>query len=188
MANIVLQSNNSGSGSLTLVGPDTNSNLIVNIAAAAGTVSPLVLGTPQTATGTTVQFSNLPSWVNRITISVIDIDFAALTGGCQIRLGTGGTLATTGYLTTSSIGGTHTRNTSGLGGFATNTTTVAGGSVVIVHVGNNKWVSQGITARYSDTQTQVQAGAITLAGPLDTIGLVATTSTFVSGTINILYE
>jgi len=50
------------------------------------------------ATGSSLDFPSIPSWVERITISLNGISFAAA-GVASVRLGVSNTLVTTGYVT-----------------------------------------------------------------------------------------
>lgn len=161
--------------------------------ASTGAYGQLVSGTAQTASGSSVDFTGIPSWVKRITVTVTDISFAA-NGSSRIRLGTSGGLVSSGYtMTASSINSpstiTVTSVTDGIAVISSGAAaTVATGQFVIVNVTGNTWQCNGFLSRLADNTTAFSVGNITLSGTLDRLSIVATTSTFDAGTINILYE
>lgn len=195
-----LKLNSSGGGSVTLQEPTTATNGTLNLPAGTGTVSVnglssnIVSATAQSATsGTTIDFTGIPSWVKRITFIANDISFAAA-GTSRIRIGTSGGLVSTGY---SSANGTISNaNTTVVStitdGFPGPITGSAAATATIVctvfNVTGNTWTAMTQAIRPADLLTQNGVGFITLSGTLDRISLVATTSTFDAGTINILYE
>jgi hypothetical protein len=194
---LVLQS--SGGGSITIQEPATASNFTQTLPAGTGTTvvngvnGSLVSGAAQTASGTSVNFTGIPSWVKRITVTMTDISFAA-TGVSRIRIGTSGGLATTGYVTTAtSINNTPAVTLSSVtDGLATISgsanASVATGQFIIVNITGNTWQCSGFMSRLADNNTIFATGYIALGGTLDQLSLVATTSTFDAGSINILYE
>lgn len=155
-----------------------------------------VRGTAQTPSGSSVDFTGIPSWVKRITMVMTDVSFAAA-GVARIRLGTSGGLVSTGYggiifaiNTSPTITATGLNVTpEGVGGIvSTGAATTINAQFIIVNVTGNTWQCNGGAARTGDTSGNFGNGFIALAGTLDRVSLVATTSTFDGGTINILYE
>jgi hypothetical protein len=153
----------------------------------------LTLATAQTASGSSVDFTGIPSWVKRITVVLTDVSFAAA-GSSRVRLGTSGGLVSSGYvLTTTGVAAaptvTLTSATDGIaiisGGTAA---TVVTGQFVIVNITGNTWQCNGFVTRLADGTTLFSVGYIALSGTLDRLSIVATTSTFDAGTINIMYE
>lgn len=149
-------------------------------------------GTAVTASGTSVDFTGIPSWVKRITIVINGVSLSG-TSTIRVRVGAG-TITTTGYVggqgftATSNTAGAAT-NTDGLalstGGTATNTTTSI---AEFINISGNVWVGRGISA-YNSGVSQ-SATTVTLAGTLDRVSIATTngTDTFDAGTINIIYE
>ena len=194
---IVLQS--SGGGSVTVQEPTTASNFTQTLPAGTGTVvvsginSAITAASAQTASGSSVDFTNIPSWVKRITVTFTDISFAAA-GVSRIRLGISSGLVTSGYVcTTTSLTNapaiTLASVTDGIAAVSTSAAaTVTTGQFIIVNVTSNTWQCNGFISRLADNNTTTSTGYITLGGTLDRLSLVATTSTFDAGTINILYE
>jgi hypothetical protein len=154
----------------------------------------LQVGTAITsATGSSLDFPSIPSWVERITISLNGISFAAA-GVASVRLGVSNTLVTTGYVTNRTGFATvpAIANVSSTDGIATLNTTSAGavmtGQIVLTNVTGTQWVATGQIFRTTDNVYMTTVGSITLAGVLTNLSFVATTSTFDAGSVNILYE
>ena len=148
-----------------------------------------------TTSGTSIDFTSIPSWVKRITVMLNGV---STNGGDNywLRLGTGGTptYATTGYTST---------RTSLSSGAATNDVTTAfeimvpnagagaaNGQAVFTNVSGNIWVCSSTIGIYGDTRVTVQGGSITLGAALTAVRLTTSngTNTFDAGSINILYE
>jgi hypothetical protein len=184
----------SGTGITTIAPPATNSNFTQTLVPVTGTLAPLVSGTAVASTsGTSIDFTGIPSWVKRITISLDGVSFAAA-GTAVVRLGVSNTLVTTGYVS-SRINLTTTPTvaistlTDGVASVTTGAAaTVLTGLIVITNLSGNTWVASGQTARTNDNAYTLTNGSITLAGVLTNLSLVATTSTFDAGSINIMYE
>lgn len=159
-----------------------------------GVSGTLIQGTAVTTTsGLTADFTNIPSWVKKITVSFADISFAAA-GTARLRLGTSGGLVASGYTTVStSLSSTPAISlgsiTDGIGGLTTSgAATVVTGQFTLVNITGNTWQSSGFISRLADNSTIMYTGYIGLSGTLTQLSLVATTSTFDAGTINIQYE
>ena len=148
------------------------------------------LGTPVTASGTSVDFTGIPAGVSAITIGFSGVS----TNGSSpiiIQIGSG-SFTTSGYSsTTSAIAGTVLSNNQ-TGGFAA-TDLGAGdlisGLVNLKRLNSTLWVSSGVTARPTSTSTNTCAGFINLGGTLDRIRITTAggANTFDAGTINIQY-
>lgn len=174
-----------GTSGMTLPGANTSVQL-----------GSLTLGTSQTASGTAVNFTGIPSWVKRITMNIVGLSFAAA-GSSLVRIGSG-SLVSTGYAwlqltTTNSAVAAVGTDTIGLGNFTT-----AGGAgaaivygqcvLTLVNPATNLWMSTGTAARPGDNALQTWTGYVALSGVLDRVSLVAVASTFDAGTVNIMYE
>lgn len=143
--------------------------------------------------GTTVDFTGIPSWVKRITVMFNGVSTNG-TSNIIIQLGDSGGIETTGYLSipvSSSGGGNAVSNiTTGIGLTATNAAgyTLAG-ACVITNITGNAWVAQG---NFYQTTSQASSGngSKTLSAVLDRIRITTVngTDTFDAGTINIIYE
>lgn len=164
-----------------------------------GAYGQLKSGTSVTASGTSVEFTNIPSWVKRITVMFQGVS----TNGAsdvQIQLGTSSGFSTSGYLgasnSTAGTGAATSNFTTGIGiraGGASAAAAIRHGSVIISNISGNAWVAQGAVG-YSDTNTMISTGSsISLAATLDRLRVIGSATgspsdTFDAGTINILYE
>jgi len=158
---------------------------------------PLVRGTAQaaSASGTSVAFTDIPSWVTRITVVLTAVSTSG-TSQMLVQLGTGTppvTYANTGYLgsAATSTGATVTNFSTG---FMINNSVAAAqvthGAITIINITSNTWVESGILGLSDSANTRVSGGSVTLGAPLTAlrVTMVNGTDTFDAGTINILYE
>jgi hypothetical protein len=198
MTTIALSGNAGGAGAFTIAVPSSANVQTLTLPDATTTLvgqgGTITAGTPITsATGSSLDFPSIPSWVKRITISIDSISFAAL-GVAVVRLGVSNTLVTTGYVAarvgfTTTPATVFTSVTDGVASFGTTVAAAAAtGQIVITNLTGNQWVASGQVTRTTDNVYMSTTGSITLAGTLTNLSLVATTSTFDAGSINILYE
>jgi hypothetical protein len=152
----------------------------------------LVLDTAKAATGTSIDFTGIPSWVKRMTVMFSGVSTNG-TSPLVVQIGNSGGISATGYqgavagivTTTSSVAPLATGFY--LGGVSSTNTFI--GHVVITNVTGNSWNATGILY-VSDTQVNHLASAKTLSGTLDRVRIttVGGTDAFDNGSINILYE
>jgi hypothetical protein len=143
--------------------------------------------------GTSIDFTSIPSWAKRITIMFAGVSTSG-TSNRLIQIGST-TFTTSGYSSYSMLTGLNTISaaTSGVtAGFvmATNSAAdVIGGSMVLVNVTGNTWASSHATSLVT-TNACFGGGYIALGGTLDRVRITTVngTDTFDAGTINILYE
>ena len=144
-----------------------------------------------TTSGTSIDFTGIPSWVKRITIMIN----AVSTNGTSLvifQLGST-TFTTTGYVgyANSWTGPTPTAITNGLG-TTTNNAAVDGrqGTMTITNITGNTWIGQGNFMLTTSTNGGVSVGNVTLSGVLDRVRLTTVngTDTFDAGNINLLWE
>jgi len=146
--------------------------------------------------GTSINFTGIPSWVKRITVMFNAVSLSS-TAQILVQLGVSGTPTTTGYnstasyVTTGAVGYAGLTSTSGfitqLG--ASNYSMY--GSMTISNLSGNLWVCQGVLANVVGVPyTVMNAGSAALGGVLNMIRITTTngTDTFDAGSINILYE
>lgn len=165
-----------------------------------GQVTPAKLSQPLTSAGvqsvsgvTSREWTGIPSWVRRVTISFADVTLAS--GSINVRLGTSG-----GYVTTNSYYWDST-NLSGWMGSAprtaftlatTNSNSDYNGHFVLTnHQDGNTWIASALFVISNVGPYQVTgAGYITL-GQLDRIQVLQLgggATTFASGSVSVLYE
>ena len=154
----------------------------------------IVRGTAITlTTQTAVDFTSIPSWVKRITLVFQGMSLSG-TSRFLIRLGTGGTPTTTGYISdTSSIGSAVSSFTS-TAGFLLYVGDLAAyalsGSFVFHNLSSNIWTGNCVAGYSGVIGTVTAGGHISLGGTLDMVRITTVngTDTFDAGSVNILYE
>ena len=152
----------------------------------------MVLATSQASTsGTSIDFTGLPSWVKRITVMFAGVSTTG-TSNIQIQLGTTGGFVTTSYLGSSwTANSTNTNNSTGFLIVGSNAAAARyNGSATISLAGSDLWVSQSIVSRSDDNSTSLGSGSRALSGTLTQLRITTTTitNTFDAGSINIRYE
>ena len=149
-----------------------------------------------TTSGTSANFTSIPSWVKRVTVMFNDVSTGG-TSDLQIQLGDSGGVETTGYASVSAAtgGGTQITPTAVVTtGMVVKNETGAGasfqGAVVFVNISGTTWVQSHSLVDTGTSRCIFGSGAKTLSGTLDRVRIttVGGTDTFDAGTINILYE
>jgi hypothetical protein len=150
--------------------------------------------TAVTASGTSVDFTSIPSWVRRITVMFNGVS----TNGTSlpiVQLGSG-SVTTSGYSSSGSTNGATNANiTTGLlvNGRG-NAPSARIGNLIISNITGNTWVMSGVTGANDATTPNYDTwsvyGSIVLSGTLDRVRVTTVngTDTFDAGTINIIYE
>lgn len=183
------------SGAITIAAPTIAGTNTMTLVAGTGSLAPKVLSTAVDATsGTSIDFTNLPTWVTRITLMFR----AVSTNGSSAviaQLGTSSGFETSGYLGTGDYIEDNNAGTSMSAGFFVDTgvgvtaSSVRTGKLVIDSFGSNLWICAGIISNQVNA-IYVSAGSKSLSGTLDRIRITATngTDTFDAGSVNITYE
>ncbi len=180
---------------LTAGGLPDNSVLTADIAnqqvTPAKLSQPLTIGTAvATTSGTSHDFTGIPSWVKRITVIFNGVSTNGSTN-LLIQVGAG-SFVTSGYVSTASINSTNVTATAGfLATASIINTNVLSGSVVLAHIGSNTWViSASFGSSVGTVGVQVSTGVLAVGGTLDRLRLttVSGSEVFDAGSINILYE
>ena len=144
-----------------------------------------------TTSGTSIDFTGIPSWVKRITVMLSGVSTSG-TSDAMIRLGTASGVEATGYATATWT--SNTNNTNFTTGFflktARGASDTSSGHFVFTLVGSDTWVGSGTIARTDAADMSITGGSKTLAGTLDRLRLTTAggTDTFDAGSVNILYE
>jgi hypothetical protein len=168
--------------------------------------SPVTAGTPTgvgvltsatavaSTSGTSIDFTSIPSWVKRITVMFSGVS----TNGSsfiQVQLGDSGGVETTGYvgvMTNSGGGGTiDTSITTGFGVRQNSAGYISDGLINISKLSGNTYVSSGtLSATGAGTGAFITSGSKTLSDTLTQVRITTVngTDTFDAGSINILYE
>lgn len=188
---VEIQSN--GTTRLTVASGGVTANNLTATGTFGGGV--ITAGTAVTLTNqTSVDYTNIPSWVKRITVMFSGVSSNG-TSNYQILLGTGGTptYTTSGYLGEVSTDTAVTRavmSTSFQITIGTASGHVYNGNIYINLLGSNIWCENGMIYRSESIGGCTSAGSVPLAATLTAIRLTTVNGTdqFDAGTINILYE
>ena len=188
-----------GSTAATLTTSGITGNLTGNVTGSLTQGGSLTLGTAQTASGTAVDFTGIPSWAKRITVMFDGVSTNAIGSAVpSIQIGDSGGIENTGYASYANYIGSN-----GSVGATTSTTmflTRAGGTLnsdtlyghgVLTLLNSNTWVFSFNGGMFSGINyTTNGGGSKTLSGTLDRIRITTTngTDTFDAGTINIMFE
>ena len=158
----------------------------------------IVRGTAVASTsGTSIDFTGLPAWVNRITVMFQNLSAAGVNSRLLIQIGDSGGIENTGYNSTSaySTGSAGTSNSETTGYVLDNgggqpSLFVTGTAVItLLDSSTNLWVATHM-AELTVGYTMFGGGRKTLSGTLDRVRITSVngTNTFDSGSINIMYE
>lgn len=139
--------------------------------------------TVATTSGTSIDFTGIPSWASRITVMFRGVSTSG-TSVVQVQVGSG-TLQTTGYISTAGA----SSSTTGFALYGTTATDLRSGALIILSMGSNSWVSTG-TMKTTTANTAAIAGDVTTAGPIDRLRITTVngTDTFDAGSVNIMWE
>jgi len=146
-----------------------------------------------TTSGTSIDFTGLPSWVKKITVMFNGVSTTPAGTNLLIQIGAG-SVTTTGYVATAGTfaAGPSTGVTPTTSGFNINVTTageVTSGTMTLCLSGSNLWISSH-SVKTGTAALGIGGGNITLGGALDRVRLTTLngTDTFDAGSVNILYE
>ena len=195
---IVATADNTGQLALQAAGTTimtiTSTGLTVTgtIASSAGTTYPIISGTAQASTsGTSIDFTGIPSWAKRITVMFNGVSTNG-TSNLLVQLGDSGGIETTGYVSAANYS-TNT-NAPGTAGFfilyaIPGAASTFHGCIIFCNLSGNIWVMNGNMADNAERNSS-SAGSKTLSDTLDRVRITTVngTDTFDAGSINILYE
>jgi hypothetical protein len=162
-----------------------------------GTVGLINAFTSQTMSGaTTVTFATIPSGVKRVTLMMESV---TLNGATQPRVQVGyggGTIVNSNYLGVTAAQITGTSASALSAGFDiqstfANATNVFTGTYILNNLTGNVWTCTGqMSVLTGTTALAIINGRVSMAGALDRIVIttVSGTNTFLTGTMNVLYE
>ena len=186
-------------GSVEIVAPTTASNYTATLPAGTGSLvvngvnSSIVSGSATASTsGTSIDFTSIPSWVKRITVMFNGVSTNG-TSNLLIQLGNSGGVVTSGYVSQAQNTTGGTRSTAGF--ILTQEMTAAAllyGQFILSLQSSttNAWTQNGAINK-NDNVMPFSAGALTTMASVCTTVRITTvngTDTFDAGSINILYE
>ena len=179
---LVLPPNNGSIGNI--LGVDSQGNLI-------WVHGRMVLETAKNATGTSVDFTGIPSWVKRVTAMFNGVSTNG-TSNLLVQIGSG-SITSSGYTSCAvQLAASNTTASATSGYIATGANSTAlflSGHLVVTNVSDNIWVASSTLASTTGNN-QSATGVVTLSNTLDRIRITTAngTDTFDAGSINILYE
>jgi hypothetical protein len=206
MSRITLAPNASGTGTLTVAAPNTNTDYTLTLPSAtttlvgtdatqtltnktltsptitggslSGTSGAITQGTAQASTsGTSIDFTGIPSWAKRITMMFNETS----TSGSSLKLVQIGstTFTTSGYVSRSSGITSGVSTTSSTAGFVINQNVAVetfSGAITVFNITGNTWVSNHVIGT-SNPQDVVGAGRVALSGVLDRVRITTVNGT-----------
>jgi hypothetical protein len=202
---IGLKGNSDGSGAVQIGGSDAISistglnttfagtiTATGTVAGTTGTLYPLVSGTAVSATGTSIDFTGIPSWARRITVMFYSVSTNG-TSNPLIQIGSG-SFVTSNYSSASSTTTTVVSSVSTGAGFIVGggaASNLRSGILVLSNLTGNTWVSSHALS-FGEQAGTIYGGGLSnpLSGALDRVRITTVngTDTFDAGTINLLWE
>jgi hypothetical protein len=145
--------------------------------------------------GTTVEFTGIPSWAKRITVMLSGVSTNG-SSSPQIQVGTSSGFVTSGYAVVgSSISGAGAGSVDASSGFVFSnnniaSTSVLGGVFTLCQISGNTWVGNGSFGDSGRQFMHLSSGSIAAAAAVDRIRVTTVNGTdaFDAGTVNIMYE
>ena len=185
-----------GSNTLTLPDGNGSAGQYLQTSGASGTLSwvtPTVytqnaLGTETaTTSGTSVEWTGLPTWVRQIIVSFNEVSTAG-TADMLVQLGTATDWITSGYLSNShnNSASAYGDSTSGFIIDSLGASEVLGGSMIINKVADDAWV-EVFKGKTGTASGDAGAGTLNGSGTITRIRLNLTASSFDAGSAGIWY-
>ena len=159
----------------------------------AGMLTGINLGTSVSASGTSVDFTGIPSGVKQIAILFAGVSLSG-TSAFLFQVGNG-SIVSTGYSGGGCrYGGGAVATASFTAGVSPNNSTAAAtssGSIILSNISGNTWVASGNFGASGGVESGCMCGgSIALGGVLDRVRITTVngTDTFDAGSINVLYK
>ena len=195
MSSVVISGDTSGT--VSIAAPAIAGSNTLTLLAATATNSVNTLGTAvATTSGTSIDFTGLPSWIKRIIIMLQGVSTNS-SAGLRIQIGAG-SVQTSAYLgaATTTPAGSATSGNNFSSGFdvtpgAQSAASVHDGIITLVALNSsNIWMMSSSIGREDAVAAAYGAGKVTASGTLDRVRITTTngTDTFDAGSVNILYE
>ena len=208
MSSVAITGNAAGAGVFTIASPNSASSFTATLPAATTTLvgtdatqtltnktiqgGAITSGTAVASTsGTSIDFTGIPSWVKRITVMMNGISTNG-TSNYLIQAITGAsTVVNSGYASSASTGASGATSTAG----NVITAVIAAATLynmaaTLVNVTGNTWLTTSVGGTNSSNAGNISGGTIALGAVLTGVRITTVngTDTFDAGSINILYE
>jgi len=185
----ILGRTTAGTGAIEEISVGTGLSLSAGSLTATGSIT--LLATQASTSGTAITFTGIPATAKRVTINLSSVSTSGTSVVC-LRVGSG-SINSSGYLGSSSIGGVVTVNTTYFGcEDGANAAAVRHGilTLTLLEAATNTWAMTGLVARSDVASITHSGGSTALAGALDRISIttVGGADTFDAGKINVMYE
>lgn len=165
----------------------TSDGTDISWAAASGSTFTL-LASVNTTSGTAIDFTGLPSGVNRVTLNLYNVGMTAQYR-LLVQLGDSGGIEASGYFASSAHTAGGQYSTNGFPITRTVTSNVTSGIMILTRVTGNQWVSTHSTTRDTAGSGAFGGGHKTLSGELTQLRLTrATSGNFDQGNVSLSYE
>jgi hypothetical protein len=177
------------SGTVTLAAPAVAGSNTITLQAATATMSVNTLATAVASTsGTSIDFTSLPSWIKKITITFAGVSTNG-SSNIQFQIGSG-SFTTSGYLGAASSPTTTNMSTGFLTSNGGSAADIRHGIATIALVTTNTYAMSYLGGYSNGAVLGIAAGSIAIGGTLDCVRITTVngTDTFDAGTVNILYE
>jgi hypothetical protein len=153
------------------------------------TTSITILTPKATTSGTTVDFTGLPSGIKRISL-VFNAVSTGASSSYLIQLGDSGGFETSGYVGSCSSGASAVADSTG---FIVNNNSISAstisGIITLINISGNTWIESGATAVGGASATSISGGHYTLSGTLDSIRFTTVGGdTYDGGSVTVVYE
>ena len=153
----------------------------------------IVQATAVSVSGTSVNFTDIPAWVKKITVMFAGVSTNG-SSNYMVQLGTSGGIQATGY--SCGAWGANTTNINNTTGFLAIVYTVAAGTLdgnltlTCLNTSTGLWTYTTAMSSSLSGYNTFGAGSKTLSGTLDRVRITTVngTDTFDAGSTNILYE
>ena len=181
---------------ITMNGTSGITTPTIQVGGVTTNVYPLVSGTAvATTSGTAINFTDIPSWVKRITVIFSGVSTNG-TSGWLVQVGDSGGIENTGYTSSAFIiattGSNGVNSTAGYVVFFDNASYAFSGKMVLDNITSNTWVSSHTIGSGTSLTglTGFGGGYKATSATLDRVRITTVngTDTFDAGTINIIYE
>jgi hypothetical protein len=141
--------------------------------------------------GTSIDFTSIPSWVKRITVMFSGVSTNG-TSNILLQLGDAGGVENTGYTSRSQTIGSSATSTAGfiLTVSLSTSADTFNGAVFLNFLSSNTWTESAIINHTGQNVLPYSAGVKTLSDTLTQVRIttVGGTDTFDAGSVNIIYE
>lgn len=143
-----------------------------------------------TASGTAIDFTGIPSWAKRVTVTAVGLSGSG-TSRIILQLGTSGGVETTGYIGTFFVAPSASAfppNGAPFGG--TEASTVVSSSFILTKHSGNTWSISGVVGATNAPVLLIVGGSKGLSSDLGRVRVttVGGTDTFDGGTVNVMWE